>query len=877
MKQTVLNSVHIALGAKMVDYAGWEMPANYDGGQMKEHLACRKNAVVFDISHMGRLKIDGPEAKDFLQKALTANIEVLEPFNSQYTIISNENGSAIDDAYLYRFGDPGYLLVVNAANHEKDVAYLSGIAKGFDVAIDDITGSMAMVSLQGPQAKAITQTLAPSQFLTDPFKNACGELEMFSSKILIAKTGYTGEPLGFEFFVPAGIAADVFNEMVKLGATPAGLGARDTLRLEAALPLYGHEFGIGPDGEEMPIFAFTLSKGAVSFSADKGDYVGREALAKQLEALKHIRNREFDSTGALPRIIRPFTLTGKGIPREGNKIFKEGKHVGYVTSGTMAPFYLVDGYGLDSGYTDQTATRPIGLAILDNDIDYDLEIAVEIRGKLVEATTVKYHMRSEAPPFSMPIIAGYVVKKEFSNEGEYSQKAEDLVFNAVKNHEWRQQLTVNLIPSEMTASPATRLLSVSDPAFRYAEHKKVKAYYDWDVFYYQGTDFIENVEALLVDELKKYLGASQVESRILSGQMANTVLYSALLDYKNRVDRKSEPTRLGYVMNNHIINGGHLSAQPMGALRDFIAIDPLTEKKALVNFPPLKEDPYTIDIELTKEYLERYKPELVIFGKSMVLYREPVEELAAYIKQANPNAIIMYDMAHVLGLVGEHFQEPFKEGADFVTGSTHKTFFGTQRGVIASSILETDHNYNLWHKVESRAFPGGTSNHHLGTMLGLLMATFEMNAFKDTYQPAVIANAKAFAKSMKSYGLDVAGDESRGFTETHQVVAKVGYANGPAVAKTLEQNNIITNFQATPEEEGFSASGAIRLGVSEMTRFGFGPKEFDTLAALIAEVVLKGKNVSGEVSKLRSNFLEMQYVFDSDRFNSAFEELVKTI
>jgi aminomethyltransferase len=146
----------------------------------------------------------------------------------------------------------------------------------------------------------------------------------------------------------------------------------------------------------------------------------------------------------------------------------------------------------------------------------------------------------------------------------------------------------------------------------------------------------------------------------------------------------------------------------------------------------------------------------------------------------------MYDMAHVLGLIGPHFQQPFADGADVVTGSTHKTFFGTQRGVIASRFEADDTRFPFWEAVERRAFPGAVSNHHLGTLLGLLMAAYEMNAFKDDYQPKVIGNAKAFAQALADCGLSVSGDPAVSYTETHQVLLEVGYSRGPEVAQRLE-------------------------------------------------------------------------------------------
>ena len=259
--------------------------------------------------------------------------------------------------------------------------------------------------------------------------------------------------------------------------------------------------------------------------------------------------------------------------------------------------------------------------------------------------------------------------------------------------------------------------------------------------------------------------------------------------------------------------------------------------------------------------LAEYKPELVILGKSMVLYPEPVAELRQFIDELGLDSFLMYDMAHVLGLIGPHFQNPFAEGADIVTGSTHKTFFGTQRGIISSRFTEDDVLYPFWEAVERRAFPGAVSNHHLGTLLGLLMATYEMNAFKDEYQAKVIRNAKAFAKALKDCGLNVSGNPEVGYTQTHQVLLDVGWTRGPEIARKLEENNIIVNYQAAPEEEGFTASGSLRMGVSEMTRFGMGPEDFGELAELIRDVAMQNATVKPKVAEMRKRFLDMKYCF----------------
>jgi len=412
-----------------------------------------------------------------------------------------------------------------------------------------------------------------------------------------------------------------------------------------------------------------------------------------------------------------------------------------------------------------------------------------------------------------------------------------------------------------------------DPAFRYAEHRKIEAFCDADVYYYQGTDFIREVEQLLEEEMRKFLGCREVETRLISGQMANTAVFSAMVDYLNRVDRKREPRRMDRVMNNHIGKGGHLSAQPMGALRDFVARDPHAERPAVVNFPVQADNPYKIDLPASLELIDEFRPELVIFGKSMVLHKEPVAEIREFLDAQGINAVILYDMAHVLGLIGPCFQMPFAEGADLVTGSTHKTFFGTQRGIVGTCFEEREERFTLWEALLRRSFPGSVSNHHLGTLLGLLVAAYEMNAFKEEYQSRVIANAKAFARALKETGLDVAGDADVDFTETHQVIIHVHYGRGPEMARRLEANNIICNFQAVPGEEGFTAAGGLRMGVSEMTRFGMREEDFRTLASLIHDVISNNAKALDQVKKVRKKFTELQFCFQGQEQQDIMESL----
>lgn len=874
LKRTQLYDVHVAAGATMVDFGGWEMPIQYPSGIIAEHLYTRQVCSLFDVSHMGRLLIEGPQRKEFLQHVLTSNVSALDLNMAQYCIIPNENGGAVDDAYLYLFQEDNYLLVVNAANIDKDLEHLNRALSGFDCTITNISDQWASIAVQGPKSKEMLMTLTGGVSPTkEPTKNSLGTVSLEGHQARIAKTGYTGEPLGYEVYVRSEDAVWLWNRLVELGARPAGLGARDTLRMEASFPLYGHEMGVAPDGTEIPIFAVPLAKFAVSFSAQKGDFIGRAALERQHRAFVRYMDRDFSDLSPLPRRIAPIALLDRGVMRAGMEIYKGDKLVGWVTSGTMVPYFKTQGQGLSTVILEASGKRAIGLCYIDSDVLVDDTVEVDIRGKRLKAVIPARHMSVGAPPFARPLLYGEQEEVRTVAGGDRTGKALTLLHKAIENHVWRQEQCVNLIPSENTPSRAVRLLSGSDPACRYAEHKKILAFYEKEVFYYQGTKFIDQVERMLTEEMRAYFGCTEVETRTLSGQMSNMAVFSALTDWKNRFDRKNEAKRLGYVMNNHIIKGGHLSAQPMGALHDYIAVDPVTEKPAVVNFPVCRDNPYKMDVEETKKLIDRYRPELIIFGKSMVLHKEPVAQIRQFVDEQRIPTTIMYDMAHVLGLIGDHFQNPFQEGAEIVTGSTHKTFFGPQRGVIGVNYKEEDLKYGLWKTIESRTFPGSVSNHHLGTQLGMLMAAYEMNQFRDAYQSAIIRNAKSFARSLRSYGLDVVGDPAIDYTETHQVIVSVGYGEGAEIAERLEQNNVIVNYQATPDEEGFTASGALRMGVSEMTRFGFEEKDFDQLASLMADCILRGREIKGDVERLRAGHTEMRYCFDDAAINDALEQL----
>ncbi len=861
MLKTTLYEKHVELGAKMVDFGGWNMPLYYKDGIVKEHLETRKTAGLFDVSHMGRLIIKGNDAIPFLQKVLTNNAASLQVGESQYTLIQNESGGSIDDAYLYYFTEGEYILVVNASNREKDVEHFVKNSRSFkELEIIDKTFDIDMISLQGPLSKNILLDLISSGSLPEPLRNKLSVVYINDNKVLIGRTGYTGEPLCYELFFDKKYSPELWDKILSKGAHPIGLGARDTLRLEAGLPLYGHELN-----EDIHIFSSPLSKFAVSFSSLKGEFIGKEELSKQFEALKKVEKGDYSQENDLPKIIVPIEIIEKSVARRNDKIFKNNRLIGYVTSGTVVPYWEKEGEGISTRLTDNYKFRSICLGIVDAGIWEKDYVEVEVRDKKVKAIVMPYLLRSEAPPYSYAITSSEIlIEKQKVEQGNIKDSLQILIKKALDNNLWRQKECINLIPSEMTPSKLVKALSISDPSGRYAEHKKVKAYSGLDVFYYQGVNFIAEVEELLKSEFMKYFSCKNVEVRDISGQMANSTVFGGLVDYLNMTDKRTESKKIEQVLNHHIIKGGHLSAQPMGALKDFISINKITERPAVIDFPACADNPYKTDVEKTKEVILRYKPTLIIFGKSMVLHKEPIKEIRDFLNDQKLDCLIMYDMAHVLGLVGQYFQEPFCEGADIVTGSTHKTFFGTQRGVIASDFIETDIRYKLWEAIENRVFPGSVSNHHLGTMLGLLAAAYEMNYFKNEYQKKVISNAKSFANALTNNGLKMGGDPSISYTETHQVILEVGFSKGIEIASTLEMNNILTNYQATSEEEGFTASGAIRMGVAEMTRFGMGEKDFEELSEYIAGIILKGKNLKKQITDFRKRFLDMKFCFDED-------------
>lgn len=388
LKRTPLYDAHVAAGGTMVDFGGWEMPIQYPAGIVTEHLYDRKHCGIFDVSHMGRLIVEGSERVAFLQKVLSSNVSALVPGRAQYCIIPNENGGAVDDAYLYMYEEDRYMLIVNASNTDKDLAHFAKYLPDYDCTITNITDTCSSIAVQGPDSEKILKILSGGAEITGPKKNDLNELDMEGHTVRVSKTGYTGDPIGWELFIDAKDVNWLWNRLIELGAQPTALGARDTLRLEAGLPLYGHEMGEDHAGDEMPIFAVSLAKFAVSFAEEKGDYIARDILKAQKE------------NGTAKKVVS-IALRDRGVMRAGMDVYHNGVHVGWVTSGTMVPYYNFDENG---NILDTTGKRSIGFAYIDSSLTKEDVIEIDVRGKKLKAQIVAKHMIQNEPPYGKAVL-----------------------------------------------------------------------------------------------------------------------------------------------------------------------------------------------------------------------------------------------------------------------------------------------------------------------------------------------------------------------------------------------------------------------------------------------------------------------------------------
>jgi aminomethyltransferase len=316
LRRTALYDAHVRAGAKLVPFAGWEMPVQY-AGIKEEHLGVRSAAGVFDVSHMGEVETTGPDAEAFLQRVLSNDVAKIQVGGAQYSVLCREDGGVIDDLFTYRLGEERFLTVTNAANHAKDLAWLQGQAAPFDVTVTDVADDYAMLAVQGPRAREIVQAISDAP-LPDRFTVA--RRTLLGREALVCGTGYTGED-GVEILCPPAAAEALWDEVVRRGAAPTGLAARDTLRLEVCYHLYGNDLmeSRGP-----------IEAGLGWACKEATGFIGSEAVAAARAA------------GPAERLVA-FTIVGPGIARQGNPIVGGGE----VTSGTMSPSLEL---GIGMGY-----------------------------------------------------------------------------------------------------------------------------------------------------------------------------------------------------------------------------------------------------------------------------------------------------------------------------------------------------------------------------------------------------------------------------------------------------------------------------------------------------------------------------------------------
>jgi aminomethyltransferase len=343
-KRTALYDQHVAAGAKIVPFAGWEMPVQYEGVR-QEHLAVRSGCGVFDVSHMGEVETQGPQAEELLQRLLSNDVSRIEAAGAQYSVLCREDGGILDDLFTYRLAPDRFLTVTNAANHEKDAGWMAEQAGGFDAETRDVADRYAMLAIQGPTARELAGRLfvgkLPPRMHTAvlPLHDSVGG----GAEALVCGTGYTGED-GVEVMLAPEAAPALWDALIEAGATPAGLAARDTLRLEACFHLYGNDM----DESRNPIEA-----GLGWVCKEATGFIGADAVAAARAA------------GPEEKLV-PFALTERGIPRQGNEVLAGGEPAGTVTSGTMSPC-------LEQG---------VGMAYVRADLaEPGTELEIDVRGK----------------------------------------------------------------------------------------------------------------------------------------------------------------------------------------------------------------------------------------------------------------------------------------------------------------------------------------------------------------------------------------------------------------------------------------------------------------------------------------------------------------
>jgi aminomethyltransferase len=352
LKRTPFHDIHVALGAKMVPFAGFEMPVQYPTGITAEHNTVRQNCGLFDVSHMGEFLVTGPQAVDFVNYVTTNNVAALEINQVHYSGILNERGTFEDDCLVYRFADH-IMMVVNASNKDKDFAHISKQLSKFDAKLEDISDSIALLALQGPEAQKILQPLTDVDLESIGYYHFNVGTVAGRHDIIVSRTGYTGED-GFELYFNIKHAAVIWNALIATGhVQPVGLGCRDSLRLEMGMALYGNDIDDTVTPLEANLQWLVKMK--------KGDFVGKPALEAQKAA-------------GIPQKLVGFTIADRSFPRHGYKVFVDGAPSGEVRSGTMSP---------STGAAIGTAYVPTAHAKPGNTLE------VEIRGNKLKGTIVE--------------------------------------------------------------------------------------------------------------------------------------------------------------------------------------------------------------------------------------------------------------------------------------------------------------------------------------------------------------------------------------------------------------------------------------------------------------------------------------------------------
>jgi glycine hydroxymethyltransferase len=412
---------------------------------------------------------------------------------------------------------------------------------------------------------------------------------------------------------------------------------------------------------------------------------------------------------------------------------------------------------------------------------------------------------------------------------------------------WRQRQTINLIASENAQSPAVRAIQNADFMARYAEGHPNQG--DQVNRYYQGTRYIDQIETMAGEELRALARCRQADVRPISGNAANTAIALGYL-------RAGDP-----IIVNSTAAGGHISHNTIGVFGRRIqargqSLNLEAAKHIPLHYFPRTEDAYHVDVQKSLELIEQVSPRLLVLGKSLFLFPEPLGELAAFCRERD--IPILYDAAHVLGLIiGGQFQDPLREGATWMTASTHKTFPGPQRGVILAN-LDEEAARKYWPAADRGVFPGSSSNHHLHTLPALLVAIREMRQHAVAYAAQIVRNAKALGRALEDAGIGVEARDF-GYTESHQIAVNVAtYGGGVTVAQRLEANDIIVNYNLLPGDADPRQPSGLRLGVQEMTRYGMQEGDMQRLAALLSEAI-KGKQVREPIHTLRTEFGTLQY------------------